>query len=158
MSLTGSPVVFVHGLWLHAGSWSPWAELNRARAVSLTQDEFWYGFGNTLPRQESDELSQRWTVPSPGKPLFEAALANFTPQSPAKVNTHDKTRGPLLLIAGGRDQPWRPRSPRRPAGSTTSRQRSLTSGELADRGHSLTTDRGRREVAQQTLDWLNQRA
>jgi non-heme chloroperoxidase len=66
-------------------------------------DEFRYGFGNTLTQQESDELYQRWTIPSPGKPLFEDAFANFTPQSPAKVNTHNKTRGPLLLIAGGRD-------------------------------------------------------
>jgi hypothetical protein len=41
--------------------------------------------------------------PVPGKPLFEDAFANFTPQSPAKVNTHNKTGGPLLLIAGGRD-------------------------------------------------------
>src|SRR5690242_11602341 len=63
---------------------------NRALAVSLTQDEFRYGFGNTLPQQESDELFQRWAVPSPGKPLFEAAFANFIPRSPAKVDTHNK--------------------------------------------------------------------
>ena len=29
MSLTGSPVVFVHGLWLHASSWDPWVEFFR---------------------------------------------------------------------------------------------------------------------------------
>src|SRR6201988_3039039 len=28
---------------------------NRHQAVSLTQDQFRYGFGNTLPQQESDE-------------------------------------------------------------------------------------------------------
>ncbi len=77
---------------------------NRHQAVSLTREQFRYGFGNALPEQESDELYQRWTVPSPGRPLFEAAAANFIPHSPAKVNTHNKTRGPLLLIAGGRDQ------------------------------------------------------
>src|SRR5256886_17612108 len=26
----GTPVVFVHGLWLHADSWKPWVELFRA--------------------------------------------------------------------------------------------------------------------------------
>jgi non-heme chloroperoxidase len=26
MATAGTPVVFVHGLWLHAGSWSPWVE------------------------------------------------------------------------------------------------------------------------------------
>jgi pimeloyl-ACP methyl ester carboxylesterase len=265
MSLAGSPVVFVHGLWLHASSWGPWVELfreagyapsapgwpgdsetveetrrqpgqvagkgiddvvghyaeiiggldarpvvighsfggliaqrllgqdlaaaavaidaapikgviylppsalrvasvalrkpaNRAQAVSLTQDEFRYGFGNTLPPQESDELYQRWTVPSPGKPLFEAALANFTPGSPAKVNTHNKTRGPLLLIAGGRDHTV-------PAAITTATRKLYHKSpavtdfrEFPDRAHSLTIDHGWREVAQQTLDWLSQRS
>src|SRR6201984_2580101 len=73
---------------------------NRNLAISLSPEQFRYGFGNALPEQESAELFDRWTVPSPGKPLFEAALANFTPRSPAKVNTLNKTRGPLLLIAG----------------------------------------------------------
>ena len=76
---------------------------NRNLAISLTAEQFRYGFGNVLPEQESAELYDRWTVPSPGKPLFEAALANFTPGSPAKVNTANKTRGPLLLTAGGND-------------------------------------------------------
>ena len=60
---------------------------NRNKAVALTPEQFHYGFGNALPAQESAELYQRWAVPSPGKPLFEDALANFTPSSPAKVNT-----------------------------------------------------------------------
>src|SRR5229473_3826314 len=76
---------------------------NRNLAISLTAGQFRYGFGNVLPEQESAELYDRWTVPSPGRPLFEAATANFTPRSPAKVNTANKTRGPLLLTAGGND-------------------------------------------------------
>ena len=58
---------------------------NREQAVSLTPAQFRYGFGNALTEQESSELFDRWTVPSPGKPLFEGALANFTPRSPAAV-------------------------------------------------------------------------
>ena len=53
---------------------------NREQAVSLTASQFRYGFGNQLSAQESAELFDRWTVPSPGKPLFEDALANFTPR------------------------------------------------------------------------------
>src|ERR1051326_4293283 len=26
-TMTRTPVVFIHGLWLHATSWAPWAEL-----------------------------------------------------------------------------------------------------------------------------------
>jgi hypothetical protein len=35
--------------------------------------------------------------------LFEAAAANFNPHSPAKVDTANEMRRPLLLIMGGRD-------------------------------------------------------
>ena len=85
----------------------------------------------------------RWTVPSPARPLFEAALANFVPQSPAKVNTASKTRGPLLLTAGGKDHTV-------PQAITTSTRRLYHKSpaitdflEFPDRGHSLTIDHGR---------------
>ena len=51
---------------------------SRNLAISLTAEQFRYGFGNALPEQESAELYDRWAVPSPGKPLSEAASANFT--------------------------------------------------------------------------------
>lgn len=66
---------------------------NRNRPVALTKEQFRYGFGNTLSEKESDELYERWAIPSPGKPLFEAAVANFSPGSPAKVNTRNSERG-----------------------------------------------------------------
>jgi pimeloyl-ACP methyl ester carboxylesterase len=30
----GTPVVFIHGLWLHATSWDPWLELFKAAGYS----------------------------------------------------------------------------------------------------------------------------
>jgi len=130
---------------------------NRNLAISLTPEQFRYGFGNALPEQESAELYDRWSVPSPGKPLFEAALANFTPRSPAKVNTASKTRGPLLLTAGGNDHTV-------PAAITTSTRKLYHKSpaitdlrEFNDRGHSLTIDHGWREIADEVLSWLGQR-
>jgi pimeloyl-ACP methyl ester carboxylesterase len=131
---------------------------NRLGAVSLTREEFAYGFGNALGAQECGELYDRWTVPSPGKPLFEAAFANFVPRSPAKVNTGNKTRGPLLLIAGGQDHTV-------PAAITRSTRKLYHKSpaitdlqEFASRGHSLTIDSGWAEIAAYGLDWLRQRA
>lgn len=130
---------------------------NRNQAISLTPEQFRYGFGNALPEPESASLFDRWTVPSPGRPLFEAALANFMLRSPAKVNTHNKTRGPLLLIAGGRDHTV-------PPAITTSTRKLYHKSpaitdfrEFGDRGHSLTIDSGWGEVAQYGLDWLGRR-
>src|ERR1700691_5961533 len=131
---------------------------NRNLAVSLTPEQFRYGFGNALPAQESAELYDRWAVPSPGRPLFEAAVANFAPGSPANVNTGNKPRGPLLITAGGKDHTV-------PAAISTSTRKLYHKSpaitdfiEFPDRGHSLTIDHGWREVAQATLDWLSQRS
>jgi pimeloyl-ACP methyl ester carboxylesterase len=131
---------------------------NRNLAISLAPEQFRYGFGNALPERESADLYDRWTVPSPARPLFEAALANFTPRSPAQVNTGNKTRGPLLLTAGGQDHTV-------PAAITTSTRKLYHKSpaitdftEFPDRGHSLTIDHGWREVAQAVLEWLSQRS
>jgi non-heme chloroperoxidase len=131
---------------------------NRNLAVALTPGQFRYGFANAVPEQESAELYDRWTIPSPGKPLFEAALANFMPSSPAKVNTGNKSRGPLLITAGGKDHTV-------PHAISTATRRLYHKSpavtdlkEFPDRGHSLTIDHGWREVAQEVLDWLHQRS
>ena len=47
---------------------------NRNLAVALTREQFRYGFGNALPVQESDELYERYAIPSPGKTLFEGTM------------------------------------------------------------------------------------
>jgi non-heme chloroperoxidase len=131
---------------------------NRHRAVSLTQKQFRYGFGNAIPEKESTELFERWTIPSPGKPLFEAASANLVPSSPAKVNTQNSTRGPLLLTAGGKDHTVPPaivKSTRKQYHKSTA----ITDlKEFSDRGHSLCIDHGWREVADAVLAWLKERA
>ena len=127
---------------------------NRKRAVSLTPGEFRYGFGNALTEKESAELYERWTVPSPGRPLFEAAFANFSADSPAEVDTANADRGPLLLVAGGRDHTVPPAITR---GTLKQYQNSAAITELKefpDRGHSLTIDSGWRAVADSSLDWL----
>jgi pimeloyl-ACP methyl ester carboxylesterase len=129
---------------------------NRHRTVSLTAEQFRYAFGNALPPEESDDLYARWTIPAPGKPLFEAATANFDPHSPAKVDTAKELRGPLLLITGGRDHTV----PEAVTRSTLKQYRHSDAVtdliDFPDRGHSLTIDHGWREVADTTLSWLRQ--
>jgi non-heme chloroperoxidase len=131
---------------------------NRNNAVSLTPAQFRYGFANALPAAEADELYERWTIPSPGKPLFEDAAATVSRQSPAKVATDNKTRGPLLLIAGGHDHTV-------PAAITKATRKLYHKSpavtdlrEFNDRGHSLTIDHGWHEIADEALSWLGQRA
>jgi pimeloyl-ACP methyl ester carboxylesterase len=127
---------------------------NKHKAVSLTAEQFRYSFGNAVSPEESDALYERWTIPAPGKPLFEAAAANFSLHSPAKVNTANEGRGPLLLIMGGRDNTV----PEVITKATVKQYRHSSAvtdlEEFVDRGHSLTIDSGWREVADVCLAWL----
>jgi non-heme chloroperoxidase len=130
---------------------------NRKRAVSLTSDQFRSAFGNALPREESDRLHEQWTIPGPGRPLFQAALANATPRSRAAtaVDTRKADRAPLLIMSGGEDRTI-PDSVSRAAYKMYGKSAAVTEfREFPDRGHSLTVDSGWAEVAQAALDWLS---
>ncbi|MFG1925349.1 alpha/beta hydrolase [Cryptosporangium sp. NPDC048952] len=127
---------------------------NKHRAVSLTAEQFRFAFGNAIPSEESDALFERWVIPAPGKPLFEAATANFDPHSPAAVNTHNELRGPLLLMMGGKDHTV-PESVTRSTLKQYRHSDAVTDIlEWPDRAHSLTIDHGWRDVADASLEWL----
>ena len=129
---------------------------NKHRAVSLTAEQFRFAFGNAIPPEESDSLFEQWAIPAPGKPLFEAAAANFNPHSPAKVATDNSGRGPLLLIMGGKDNTV----PEAVTKSTLKQYRHSEAVteifEFPDRAHSLTIDHGWRDVADKSLAWLKE--
>ena len=127
---------------------------NRHRSVSLTAEQFRYSFGNAIPGEESLDLYEKWAVPAPGRPLFEAAAANFSLHSPAAVDTSNPNRGPLLLIMGGQDHTV----PEAITKATLKQYRyspAVTElREFDDRGHSLTIDHGWPQVATACLNWL----
>jgi non-heme chloroperoxidase len=128
---------------------------NKHKAVSLTAEQFRYAFGNAIPPTESDELFDRWTIPGPGRPLFEASTANFSRTSPAAVDTRKNDRGPLLIIGGGKDHTV-PEVVARAAYNLYAGSRATTDYQsFPDRGHSLVFDHGWREIADFTLAWLN---
>jgi len=127
---------------------------NKSRAVALTAKEFRFGFGNALIEEESDELFEKWTIPSPARGLFEVAFANFTLHSASKVETANDSRGPLLLISGTADHTVPDVTTR-----ATFRQYRDSSAvtelkQFEGRGHSLTIDAGWRDVATACLSWL----
>ncbi len=127
---------------------------NKKRTVALNAKEFKYAFGNAITDEESNQLFEAWTIPGPGRPLFEDATANFSKHSPAAVDTHTAVRGPLLLTSGSEDHTV-------PKVVTVEVVKLYADGpsvteyhEFEGRGHSLTLDSGWRDVAQVSLDWL----
>jgi pimeloyl-ACP methyl ester carboxylesterase len=129
---------------------------NRNRAVSLTAEQFRYAFGNAVSEEESAALHERWAIPAPGKPLFQAATANVTPHSEDAVDTRNGDRGPLLLIAGGQDHTV----PEKVTRSTLKQYKHSGARtellEFDDRGHSLVIDSGWADIADACLDWLRE--
>ncbi len=126
---------------------------NYKKAVSLTEPQFRYAFANAVSEDEARQLYDAWTIPSPARPLFEGAAANFNPHSPAKVHTHNNTRGPLLFISGTQDHTV-PDVVTRAAYKKYQHSSAITDLRQVPRGHSLTIDSGWREVAQIAMDWL----
>ncbi len=129
---------------------------NRGKAVSLTAKEFPFSFGNAVSPEESDALYEQWTIPSPAKPLFQAAAANFSLHSEAAVDTGNSTRGPLLLISGLEDHTV----PDVVTRSTLKQYRNSTAltelRQFEGRGHSLTIDSGWNDIATAVLTWLRE--
>jgi pimeloyl-ACP methyl ester carboxylesterase len=128
--------------------------LNRSRAVTLTLDQFKYGWVNALSEEEAKQLYETYHVAAPGVALMQMANANLNPWSEAKVDTRNPDRGPLLIIDGEKDHtaPWAI------ANASFKRQRrnpGVTEIEkVPNRGHSLTIDSGWREVAERALAFV----
>jgi non-heme chloroperoxidase len=127
---------------------------NRKRAVTLTLEQFRYGWANALSEPEAHALYEAFHVAAPGAPLFEAATANFNPRAQTKVDTANPDRGPLLIVSGGSDHtvPW---SLANAAFKKQRRNSAVTEiTEVPNRGHSLTIDSGWREVADTALAFV----
>ena len=76
---------------------------HRHQAVGFTPKQFHYAFTNILSEEESQPLYDRYHIPAPGRIIWDGVLANFSPNSPAKVDFKKPDRAPLLFIAGGED-------------------------------------------------------
>jgi pimeloyl-ACP methyl ester carboxylesterase len=75
-----------------------------------------------------------------------------------KVDTRNSSRGPLLLISGGKDHTV-PESVVRATVAQYRHSEAVTDLiDFPDRGHSLTIDSGWPEVARTALDWLRRQS
>ena len=66
MASTKAPVVFIHGLWLHASSWAPWQEL-LGEAGYESSAPGWPGDANsveaTAPTRTASPITASTTLP-----------------------------------------------------------------------------------------------
>src|SRR3954466_9881534 len=127
---------------------------NRGRAITLTQEQFNYGWANALSDDEAKQLYKSYHVAAPGVALMQMANANVNPFTEAKVDTKNPDRGPLLILDGEKDNtvPW--------AIANASYKKQLGNPSVTEivkvdgRGHSLTIDSGWREVSDLALGFV----
>ena len=126
----------------------------RGRAITLTFDQFKYGWTNALDEDEAKRLYDTYHVAGSGIALAQMANANLNPRTESKVDTKNPDRGPLLILEGEKDHtvPWAI------ANASYKRQKrnpSVTEiRKMPDRGHSLTIDHGWRDVAETALAFV----
>jgi non-heme chloroperoxidase len=126
----------------------------RGHAITLTFEQFKYGWANALDEREAKELYDSYHVAGSGISLTQMGNANLNPWTQAKVDTKNPDRGPLLIIDGEKDHtvPWAI------ANAAYKRQRRNPGVteivKMPNRGHSLTIDHGWREVAETALQFV----
>src|ERR687894_1930694 len=128
--------------------------LTRRRAITLTFDQFKYGWTNALGEDEARRLYDTYHVAGSGIALTQMANANLNPRTESKVDTKNPDRGPLLILDGEKDHtvPW---AIANAAYKRQKRNPGVTEiKKIPNRGHSLTIDNGWREVAQTALDFI----
>ena len=132
---------------------------NARRGVSLTWEQFQYGWVNNLSEEEGRRLYETAHVPAAGAPLFQAAFANFNPfGGETQVDSKNPERGPLLIIGGENDHTVPP-AITNASYKIQSKNPGVTEEIIIPgRGHSLTIDSGWREVADEALAFVQRYA
>ncbi|WP_062465124.1 alpha/beta hydrolase [Demequina soli] len=128
---------------------------NRERAVALRYPEFRRACANALTVDEARALWEAFHVPAPGRVGFEVATQRREARAPSSVDTVNRDRGPLLVIAAGKDRLVPPE-----VAAETFRIQSRNPCptdyvEFFDRGHTLTYDAGWPEVADRVIEYLD---
>jgi pimeloyl-ACP methyl ester carboxylesterase len=131
---------------------------NKNRAKPLTPEQFHYAFANTLTEEESNAVYERYAVPGPGRPLFQAGLANFNPGAASKVNVKNSDRAPLLIIGGGEDHIVPPKTSRTNFKLYHKSKAVTEYKEFPGRSHYIVGQDGWEEVADYALSWATSHA
>ena len=130
--------------------------LNVGKALPMTFEQFQYGFANELDEEEARQLYDAYAVPVAGTLVFQGALDNINPWTEDKVDTSNPNRGPLLIIAGEKDNTI-PTSLTEAAYKRQQKNTAVTQyREIAGRGHSLTMDHGWQDVADVALAFVKE--
>ena len=123
--------------------------------VTLTPEEFHYGFTNTFGDEEAAAAYERYAVPETGRIFYQAGFANFSLHPPTDVHFSNDDRAPLLIVGAEQDHTV-PASVSRAQAEKYERSSAQTDYlEFAGRPHLFVTGEGWEEVAAAIDSWLD---
>ncbi len=123
--------------------------------VTLTPEEFSYGFVNTFSPEEAAAAYERYAVPETGQIFYEAGFANFHLHPPTQVHFKNEERAPLLIVGADKDHTV-PASLSRAQYKKYERSAAKTEYlELEGRPHLFVVGEGWEEVAASIDSWLD---
>jgi alpha-beta hydrolase superfamily lysophospholipase len=123
--------------------------------VTLTPEQFNYGFTNTWPADEAKAVYERYAVPETGRIFFQDGLANFHWHSPATIDFKKSDRAPLLITVGEHDHIV-PSSSARGTFKKYEKSDAVTDFvEFPGRSHLVAAGAGWEEVAKTVGDWVD---
>jgi pimeloyl-ACP methyl ester carboxylesterase len=128
---------------------------NREKATPISKKQFHYNFANTMSREESDVLWERYAVPAANKMLFDLATGNFSSNAPTKVDFEKPDRAPYLAIAFAEDHVVPPKAARHNTEKYKTGIAEFT--EFPHRPH-FPGAPGWEEVADYAIEWAEQHA
>jgi dienelactone hydrolase len=121
----------------------------------LTPKQFRFAFTNTMSEEDSKAAYDRYHVPGPGRPIFQAAFANFNPKAVTKADFHKDDRPPLLVVGNGKDHTV-PASVSKEAAKRLGKSKAVVDyKEYEDRPHFTAGAPGWEDVADYALEWAN---
>ena len=127
----------------------------RHGVVTLTPEEFAYGFVNTFGPEEAAAAYERYAVPETGQIFYEAGFANFALHPTTEVHFKNEQRAPLLIVGAGEDHTV-PASVARAQYRKYERSSATTEYlEFEGRPHLFIVGEGSDEVAAAIDSWLD---
>jgi alpha-beta hydrolase superfamily lysophospholipase len=127
----------------------------RHGTVTLTLEEFTYGFVNTLPPEAAAAAYERYAVPETGRIFYEAGFANFALHPATEVHFKNDQRAPLLIVGAEKDHTV-PASVSRAQYKKYERSPARTDYlEFEGRPHLFVAGEGSDEVAASIDSWLD---
>jgi alpha-beta hydrolase superfamily lysophospholipase len=123
--------------------------------VTLSAEEFAYGFVNTFGDEDAAAAYERYAVPETGRIFYEAGFANFSLHPSTEVHFKNDARAPLLIVGAEKDHTV-PASVARAQHKKYERSSARTDYlEFEGRPHLLVVGDGWDEVAGGIDGWLD---